>query len=139
MDEMHFNRSDILLDLAMIFKFSMDSKNRFVLIMSGLPLCQSRLRLNQAQSLSQRIIVQYKFEPLGETEVKGYVDDRLRLAGAVTGIFTDQAIEAIGPHTGGWPRLINIQVSTALLYGAQLKRNRIDEDIIGVAAEETNL
>ena len=73
MDEMHLNRSDILLDLAMIFKFSMDSKNRFVLIMSGLPLFQSRLRLNQAQSLSQRIIVQYKFEPLDKTEVKGYL------------------------------------------------------------------
>ena len=139
MDEMHIARSEFLLDLAMIFNFSMDSKNPFVLILSGLPFFQSRLRLNQAQPLAQRIIVQYKFEPLDKDEVKGYLDHRLRLVGAVTPIFTDQAIEAIASHTGGWPRLINNLASTALLYGAQLKRNPIDEDIIRMAAEETSL
>ena len=127
-DEMHLARSDFLLDLAMIFNFSMDSKNPFVLVLSGLPFFQSRLRLNQAQPLAQRIIVQYKFEPPDKDEVKGYLDQRLRLAGAVTPIFTVQAIEAIASRTGGWPRLMNNLASTALLYSAQLKRSPIESE-----------
>jgi len=134
LDEMHLVRPDFLLDLAMIFNFSMDSKNPFVVIIAGLPFLTARLRLNQIQPLSQRIIVHYKMEPMDKEEVFQYIDHHLKLAGATTKLFTDQALEAIASHSAGWPRLVNKLAKTALLLGAQLKQNPIDAETVRLAS-----
>jgi hypothetical protein len=52
LDEMQLARPDFLLDLAMIFNFSMDSKGPFVFDIAGLPFPASRLRLNQTRPLA---------------------------------------------------------------------------------------
>lgn len=133
LDEMHLARVDFLMDLAMIFNFSMDSKSPFVLIMAGLPFLETRLRLNQAQSLSQRVVVHYKMEPMDKDEVSRYIAHQLRLAGAVTEVFTEQAMEAIASHSAGWPRLVNNLCRTTFLLGAQLKQNPIDAETVRLA------
>ncbi|MBW9219727.1 general secretion pathway domain protein [Anoxybacillus ayderensis] len=51
-------------------------------------------------------------------------------------MFTPAALEAIALHSQGWPRIINNLATTRLLYGAQLKKHMIDEDIVRMAAEE---
>ena len=139
LDEMHLARADFLMDLAMIFNFSMDSKSPFVFVIAGLPFLTSRLRLNQTQPLSQRIIVHYKMEPMDKDEVFRYVSHQLRLAGGVTEVFTDQALEAIASHSGGWPRLVNNLARTALLLGAQLKQNPIDAETVRLASADASL
>jgi len=139
LDEMHLARPDFLLDLAMIFNFSMDSKNLFVVIISGLPFLTARLRLNQIQPVSQRIIVHYKMEPMEKDEVFRYIDHHLKLAGATTKIFTEQALEAIASHSEGWPRLVNKLANTALLLGAQLKQNPIGAETVRLASQDASL
>jgi type II secretory pathway predicted ATPase ExeA len=117
----------------------MDSKNPFVFVIAGLPFLISRLRLNQTQPLAQRVIVHYKMEPMDKEEVFRYVGHQLKLAGAVTDIFTEQAQEAIASHSGGWPRLVNNLARTALLLGAQLKRNPIDAETVRLASADASL
>ncbi|NNV01045.1 AAA family ATPase, partial [Geobacillus stearothermophilus] len=36
----------------------------------------------------------------------------------------------------GWPRVINTLATTCLLYGYQLKKDAIDEEVVRMAAEE---
>jgi Type II secretory pathway, component ExeA (predicted ATPase) len=139
LDEMHLAKPEFLLDLAMIFNFSMDSKNPFVVIVAGLPFLSTRLKLNHIQPLAQRIIVHYKMEPLDKPEVFQYINHRLKLAGATTEVFSQEALEAIASHSAGWPRLINNLASTSLLLGAQLKKNPIDAEVVRLASMETNL
>jgi type II secretory pathway predicted ATPase ExeA len=139
LDELHLARADFLTDLAMIGSFAMDSRNPFVCVLAGLPLLSVRLRLNQTQPLAQRIIVHYKLEPLDKDEVGRYLGHHLRLAGAVTPVFTEPALEAIASNSGGWPRLVGNLARTALLLGAQLKQNPIDADTVRQAAQETSL
>ncbi len=139
LDEMHLARADFLMDLAMIFSFYMDSKSPFVFAIAGLPFLTSRLRLNQTQPPSQRIIVHYKMEPMDKDEVFRYVAHQLRLAGGVTEIFTDQALEAIASHSGGWPRLVNNLGRTTLLLGAQLKQNPIYAETVRLASADASL
>jgi general secretion pathway protein A len=136
LDEMHLAKDAFLQDIAILFNFHMDSTNPFVLILAGLPHLQAKLRLNQHRPLHQRIIMRYQMGPLDKEEVVGYIEHRLKQAGAKHPIFTPAALEAIALQSQGWPRIINNLATTCLLYGAQLKKHMIDEDIVRMAAEE---
>ena len=74
LDEMHLARGEFMADLTMIFNFSMDSKNPFVLVLAGLPHLTTRLRLSHAQPLAQRVVMQYKMQPMKKDEVNQYIE-----------------------------------------------------------------
>jgi type II secretory pathway predicted ATPase ExeA len=139
LDEMHAAKIDFLMDLSMIFNFSMDSKNPFVLVLAGLPYLAVRLRLNHAQPLAQRVVMQYKMQPMKKEEVAQYVSHHMKLAGAVTPVFSEPAVEAITSHSGGRPRLVNNLACTSLLLGAQMRQNPIDAEVVRMAADEVSL
>jgi general secretion pathway protein A len=139
LDEMHLAKDAFLQDLAILFNFQMDSTNPFVLILAGLPHLQTRLRLNQHRPLNQRIIMRYQMGPLTKEEVGQYIEQRMKMAGAKIPIFTPAALEAIVLQSQGWPRVINTLATTCLLYGYQMKKEQIDEEIIQMAAEEHHL
>jgi type II secretory pathway predicted ATPase ExeA len=139
LDEMQMSSNKFLTDISILFNFSMDSENPFVLILSGLPFLMDRLSLNQNQPLAQRIVMRYKMAPLKKEEVKSYIEHHLKIAGATHEIFTPHAIEAIASRSRGWPRIINNLATNALLLGYQFKANIINEEIIFKACEETGL
>ncbi len=74
--------------------------------------------------------------PLEKEEVAGYIEHRMKQAGAKHPIFTPSALEAIALQSRGWPRVINTLATTCLLYGHQLKKDVIDEEVVRMAAEE---
>jgi type II secretory pathway predicted ATPase ExeA len=76
---------------------------------------------------------------MDKDEVFRYVAHRLRLAGATTEVFTEQALEAIASHSGGWPRLVNNLARTSLLLGAQFKQNPIDAETVRLASADASL
>lgn len=139
LDEMHMAKDAFLQDLALLFNFHMDSSNPFILVLAGLPHLKTRLKLNHHRPLSQRIIMRYQLQPLNKEDVSAYIDHQLNLAGSKMPIFTETAIEAITLRSQGWPRVINKLATNCLLYGAQLKKQQIDEEIVRMAAEESGL
>ncbi|RLQ04216.1 general secretion pathway domain protein [Geobacillus stearothermophilus] len=74
--------------------------------------------------------------PLEKEEVAVYIEHRMKQAGAKHPSFTPSALEAIALQSRGWPRVINTLDTTCLLYGYQLKKNAIDEEVVSMAAEE---
>ncbi len=136
LDEMHLAPAKMLTDLSLLFNFYIDSLNPFVLILSGQPNLLSRLEITSAQSLNQRIIMRYSMEPLDKEEVKSYVENNLKDAGASYPIFEEEAIEAVFSISQGWPRLINNLCVGCLLIGAQAKKDTINAEIVRQAAEE---
>jgi type II secretory pathway predicted ATPase ExeA len=98
-----------------------------------------KLSLNQNQSLNQRIVMRYQFDPLTKEEVNDYIDHQLELAGANHSIFSPQAIEAITLRSRGLPRLINNLATNSLLLGCQLEADTINEEIVFKACEEVAL
>ncbi|MGG1657800.1 AAA family ATPase, partial [Geobacillus thermopakistaniensis] len=91
---------------------------------------------NQHRPLDQRIIMRCRMGPLEKEEVAGYIEHRMKQAGAKHPIFTPSALEAIALQSRGWPRVINTLATTCLLYGHQLKKDVIDEEVVRMAAEE---
>src|SRR5699024_10521598 len=139
MDEMHVAKDAFLSDLAILFNVQMDSTNPFILVLAGLPHLKTKLNMNHLRPLSQRIIMRYQMQPLEKEEVFDYIDHHLKIAGAKIPIFTAAALEAIALQSQGWPRVVNTLTVNCLLYGAQLEKEQIDEEIVRMAAEESGI
>jgi len=80
--------------------------------------------------------MRYKVEPLYKGEVSGYISHHMELAGAKHHIFTDTAVEAITALSRGWPRLMNNLATHCLICGFQMKKDRIDEEVVRLASVE---
>jgi general secretion pathway protein A len=139
LDEMHLAKDAFLQDLSILFNFQMDSTNPFILILAGLPHLKTRLMINHHRPLQQRMIMKYEIQPLSKEEVSTYIDHHLKVAGAKIPIFTESAVEAITLRSQGWPRVINTLTINSLLFGAQLKKKLIDEEIVRLAIEDSGL
>ena len=137
LDEMHMAKDAFLQDLAILFNFQMDSANPYILILAGLPYLKTRLGLNHHRPLSQRMIMKYEIQPLTREEVSNYIHHHMKLAGAKMPIFTESAVEAIALRSQGWPRVINTLTVNSLLFGYQLKKELIDEEVVRMAIEES--
>lgn len=139
LDEMQLAAGKFLKDLGILFNFSMDSKNPFVLILAGLPYFLDKLSLNQNQALNQRVVMKYSLSPLTKEEVEEYIKHQLELAGVNHPIFSPQAIEAISLRSKGLPRMINNLAVSSLLLGYQLKTETVNEEIVFQACDENGL
>lgn len=139
LDEMQMARDLFLHDLSILFNFSMDSENPFILLLAGLPNLHSKLALNHNRPISQRLIMRYKMEPLNKEEVANYIQHHMELAGARHQIFRESAISAITSHSRGWPRLINNLATNCLLSGYQMKKEMIDEEVVRLAVQEMSM
>ena len=62
LDEIHMASNKLREDLGLIFNFSMDSENPFILILAGQPLIRSKLALNVNNPLRQRIVIELVYK-----------------------------------------------------------------------------
>ena len=62
LDEMHLAKDAFLQDIAILFNFEMDSRDRAVILLVGLPQLNNTLQLSIHEPLRQRIIMNYNIE-----------------------------------------------------------------------------
>lgn len=136
LDEMQMAKDVFLSDLNLLFNFSMDSSNPYILLLCGLPYLRDRLTLNHNRPLAQRLLLCHQVEPLTKDEVKGYVEHHMSVAGAKHPVFMEEAMEALAVCSKGYPRLINKLAVRALLYGFKQRAEQIHADHVRAAALE---
>ena len=128
-DEAHYINTAILGDLKLIFNFQMDSRDRAVLLLVGLPQLINTLSLSIHEPLRQRIIMNYDLDGLSKDEACRYIDQKLRGAGCSQTVFEPPAIDAIVNAADGTPRVINKLCHTALVIGHARGLNLISADV----------
>lgn len=138
-DEANYINNAVLNDLKILFNFEMDSKDRAVVLLAGLPNLNSTLRLGIHEPLRQRIVMNYNLEGLSKDEGRTYIDEKLKGAGCNQTVFEDAAIEAILNASDGTPRLINKYCNTCMLIGNNNKANLITTDIVMQAISDCEL
>ena len=119
--------------------FSMDSRNCFSLVLLGQPVLNNILMRQPHEALRQRILINYDFAGLLESEAPDYVSSRFALAGASPAIMDDNAVLSAYGSSGGSIRKLNLIITKALMMGAQHKKQTIDTDIILAAVGEIEL
>jgi type II secretory pathway predicted ATPase ExeA len=138
-DEANYVKAAILNDLKMLFNFEMDSKDRAVILLSGLPVLNNTLNLGIHEPLRQRLVMNYNLEGLSKEEGNAYISQKLKGAGCDQPVFDTNAIEAILNSANGVPRLINKICNASLLVGNSRSLNIINADAVMQAVSDTQL
>lgn len=125
-DEADHMGHKILADLKILFNFDMDSKDRAVILLVGLPQLNNTLNLSVHEPLRQRLVMNYHMEGITKAEGKTYIKKKLEAAGCRQPVFDENAAEAILNASNGTPRLVNKICNTALLIANSQGRTDVD-------------
>jgi general secretion pathway protein A len=88
------------------------------IVLAGQPELKQRLEAPELRQLRQRITVRTHIPPLGTKDIAGYIDHRLRTAGAPPDVrFEPAACHDVAAYSGGVPRMINAVCDYAMLAG----------------------
>ncbi len=138
-DEANYINNAVLNDFKILFNFEMDSRDRAVVLLAGLPKLNTTLSLGINEPLRQRIIMNFNFDGLSKDEGKIYIHEKIKKAGCNQTIFEDAAIEAILNAADGTPRLISKFCNACLLIGDTKKQDIINTDTVMQALNECEL
>jgi general secretion pathway protein A len=113
-------------------------KNHLIqIILVGQPELKQKLKKKELEQFAQRVTVHCHIDALSNAEVKGYIQYRLRVAGAKrANIFTDDAITSIANISKGIPRMINILSDAALVYAFADNKDFINKSIVDDVVRE---
>lgn len=139
LDEAHYLKSSILQDLTMLMNFEMDSKNRAIVILTGLPCLASNLSRAPLEPFRQRIVTQYQVHGIETSDVTMYIETKLKKAGRTTPLFDDSAVSALAQNCNASMRRLNNLLVHSLVIGATQGKETIDTEVVFSAAQEMNI
>ncbi len=139
MDEANYISNAVLNDLKILFNFEMDSRDRTVVLLVGLPQLNHTLQLAVHEPLRQRIIMNYNIDGYSKEEGRSYIDSKLKGAGCSQDVFDDSAVEAILNASDGTARMISKLCNSALVIGNSQNINLINADTVMQAINESTL
>lgn len=138
-DEANYIGNAVLNDLKMLFNFEMDSRDRAVVLLCGLPQLNSTLRLSIHEPFRQRIVMNYNLEGMTKAEGHSYILEKLSGAGCRQTVFEENALEAILNAANGIPRMINKLCNASLLIANSSGLNFITSDAVMQAINDCEL
>lgn len=104
------------------------------ILLVGQPELRAKLNRPELRQLQQRIELQCNLSPLSREQIRGYIQTRLRIAGARDlDLFSDRAQDRIAAYSRGIPRRVNILCDHCLVIGYADQRRRIEADIVDQA------
>jgi general secretion pathway protein A len=124
-DEAHQVHLSVLEEIRMLTNFETAHEKLLQVLLVGQPEFDERLDSFELRPLKQRVAIRCKLEPLGEEETRGYIEARLKLAGAnsqARTIFPAETVSAIYRYSSGIPRMLNNICDQALMaaYAQQI-------------------
>jgi len=134
-DEAHLLDREMLEEIRFLLNFKMDSQSPMALILAGESKLKENLKLQSYAAIRQRIDIQVAIGHMDRQQTGNYIKSHLDYAGCDKDIFSDSAIDDIFRYSGGIPRLINKACISSLIYGAQNRKNIIDDRMVGLVIE----
>ena len=138
-DEANHVGNAVLNDLKILFNFEMDSRDRAVVLLSGLPQLNTTLGLTIHEPLRQRLIMNYDMGGMNKDEGRSYISGKLTGAGCTQDVFDDAAIEAILNAAEGTPRVVNKLCNASLAVADSRKLNLVNADAAMQAINDCEL
>jgi len=137
-DEAQNLADDVLEQLRLLTNLETARQKLLQIILIAQPELREKLAQKSLRQLAQRVTGRYHLEPLTRDEASDYVDHRLRVAGALTEIFTPAAKREIYRLSGGVPRIINVICDRALLGAYTREARTIGKRLVRKAASEVS-
>jgi general secretion pathway protein A len=110
------------------------------IVLAGQPELDQKLNQPQLRQLRQRITLRAKTRQLTLEETKGYIHERLRIAGAENpDIFSPEAIVMVHRYARGIARVTNLLCEHALVSAFVDQKNPIPPEIVEEVARDFEL
>src|SRR6202521_4833105 len=110
------------------------------IVLAGQPELEQKLNQPQLRQLRQRITLRAKTRQLTIEETQGYIQERMRIAGAEnTEIFSPEAIVAVHRFARGIPRVINLLCEHSLVSSFVDQLNPVPPEIVEEVARDFDL
>ncbi len=142
LDEAHHLSADILEEIRLLTNLETPREKLLQILLVGQPELDDILDSPTLRQLKQRIAHRAQLAPLDVNETKGYIEQRLRIAGASPNgdpLFPQATIASVYRHSHGIPRLINTICENALISAYARRMKSVTTDIIESTAEDLRL
>ena len=105
----------VLEEVRLLMNFETPRDKLLQIVLAGQPELNDTLKRHELRQLRQRITIRCKTVPLTPEQTYGYMNERLRVAGATVQIFDPQSMGFVHSCAHGIPRVINVLCEHALI------------------------
>lgn len=139
-DEAQNLSQEMLEEIRLLTNLETSTEKLLQIVLCGQPELQQRLAQPDLRQLRQRITLRAKTRPLTLEETRGYMSERLRIAGGEAGqIFSPEAIDAVHRHACGIPRVTNLLCEHALIHAFVDQQKPVPASILEAVAQDMDL
>jgi general secretion pathway protein A len=141
-DEAHHLSAAILEEVRLLTNLETTDEKLLQILLVGQPELDEKLDSVRLRQLKQRIALRARLDPLDGNETKGYIEQRLQVAGTNSQpntLFSEPTIAAVYRHSRGFPRLINTICENALINAYARQVRSVTPEIIEDVAKEFRL
>lgn len=139
-DEAQNLSTQVLEEIRLLTNLETSTDKLLQIVLCGQPELEAKLKQPQLRQLRQRITLRCKTHPLTLEETRGYITERLRIAGGDgETIFSPEAINDIFKFTHGIPRVINLLCEHALISSYVDQQKPVQEKTIVDVASDLEL
>jgi type II secretory pathway predicted ATPase ExeA len=124
-DEAQNLSRESLEELRMLTNINSNKDELLQLVLVGQPELRDIVHRPDLIQFAQRVAASFHLPAMDAPTVRGYINHRLRKAGAASEIFTPQACGLVAEASGGVPRLVNQLCDLALVYAFTKSATRV--------------
>src|SRR6201998_1128754 len=139
-DEAQNLSPQMLEEIRLLTNLETSTEKLLQIVLAGQPELEQKLNQPQLRQLRQRITLRAKTRPLTLEETLGYIQERLRIAGAENpDIFSPEAVAAIHRYARGIPRVTNLLREPPLVSAFVDQKNPVPSEIVEEVARDFDL
>src|SRR6202790_4808897 len=139
-DEAQNLSPQMLEEIRLLTNLESSTEKLLQIVLSGQPELEQKLNQPQLRQLRQRITLRAKTRQLTLEETQGYIQERMRIAGAENAeIFSPEAVAAIHRFARGIPRVTNLLCEHSLVSSFVDQKNPVPVEIVEEVARDFDL
>ena len=139
-DEAQNLSPQMLEEIRLLTNLETSTEKLLQIVLAGQPELEQKLNQPQLRQLRQRITLRAKTRPLTLEETRGYIVERLRIAGNEDGeIFSPEAIQTIHHYARGIQRVTNLLSEHSLISAFVDQKNPVPAETVEDVARDFGL
>jgi type II secretory pathway predicted ATPase ExeA len=139
-DEAQNLSPQMLEEIRLLTNLETSTEKLLQIVLAGQPELEQKLNQPQLRQLRQRITLRAKTRQLTLEETQGYIQERMRIAGAENpDIFSPEAIVAVHRFARGIPRVTNLLCEHALVSSFAEQKNPVPAELVEEVARDFDL
>ncbi len=139
-DEAQNLSPQMLEEIRLLTNLETSTEKLLQIVLAGQPELEHKLNQPELRQLRQRITLRAKTRQLTLEETQGYIEERMRIAGAENpDIFSPEAVAMVHRYARGIPRVTNLLCEHALVSSFADQKNPVPPEIVEEVARDFDL